>query len=67
MKKSRARVSIEGQCVFLQNSPRIKMFDLFLNIQNYRESNFSRHTFEPLKKIVKILETRPPSSKNAKN
>ena len=28
-KKSRARVSIEGQCVVLQNSPRIKMLEFF--------------------------------------
>ena len=28
-KKSRARVSIEGHCVLLQNSPRIKMFEFF--------------------------------------
>ena len=35
-KRSRARVPIAGQCVFLQNSLRIKMFDFFLNSQNYR-------------------------------
>ena len=29
------------------------------------ESHLARHTAEPLKKIVKILETRPQSSKNA--
>ena len=29
MKMSRARVSIEGHGVLLQNSPRIKMFDFF--------------------------------------
>ena len=34
-KKSRARISIKGHCVLLQNSPRIKMFDFFLNSQNY--------------------------------
>ena len=43
--RSRARVSIEGQCVLLQNSPRIKMFDFFLlNSQNYRMS----HIFLPI-------------------
>ena len=29
------------------------------------ESHVSRHTSEPLKKVVKILETRPQSSKSA--
>ena len=42
MKKSRARVTIEGQCALFQNSPRIKMFDFFLNIQNYRMSRPSK-------------------------
>ena len=35
-KGSRARVPIEGQCVLLQNSLRIKLFDFFLNSQNNR-------------------------------
>ena len=38
-KKSRARVSIKGHCVLLQNSPRTKMFDFFQNRQNYRMSH----------------------------
>ena len=29
------------------------------------ESHVSRHTYEPLKKYFKKLETRPQSSKNA--
>ena len=33
-KKSRARVSMEGHCALLQNSPRIKNVRFFLNSQN---------------------------------
>ena len=35
-KQSRARVPIEGQCVLLKNSLKIKMFDFLLDSQNYR-------------------------------
>ena len=35
-KRSRARIPIRGQCVLLQISLRIKIFDYFLNSQNYR-------------------------------
>ena len=34
-KKSRARVTIGGQCVLLQNSLKIKLFDFFLKSQKY--------------------------------
>ena len=50
-KRSRARATIEGQCVLLQISLQIKMFDFLLNSQRAE--------------LVKILETRPQSSKNA--
>ena len=36
MKRSRARVTIGGQCVLLQNSLKIKLFDFFFKSQNYR-------------------------------
>ena len=35
-KRSRARVTIGGQCVLLQNSLKIKLFDFFSKSQNYR-------------------------------
>ena len=35
-KRSRARVTIEGQCVLLQISLQIRMFDFLLNSQNHR-------------------------------
>ena len=35
-KRSRVRVTIEGQCVLLQISHQIKMFDILLNSQNHR-------------------------------
>ena len=65
MKRSRARVTIGGQCVLLQNSLKIKLFDFFLKAKLPYESHLSRHTSEPMKKIVKIIETRSQSSKNA--
>ena len=43
-------VTIEGQCVLLQNSLRTKVFHYF---------------FKQPKKIVKIMENRPQISKNA--
>ena len=37
MKRSRARVTLGGQCVLLQNSLKIKLFDFFFSkSQNYR-------------------------------
>ena len=66
MKRSRARVTIKGQCVLSQISLQIKMFDFLLNSQKSPyESYLSRHTSESLKNIVKLLESRPQSSKNA--
>ena len=41
------------------------MFDFLKKPKLPFESNLSRHTSEPLKKIVKILETRLQSIKNA--
>ena len=35
-KRRKARVTIEGQCVLLQISLQIKMFDFLLNSQNHR-------------------------------
>ena len=35
-KRSRARVTIKGQCVLFQIFLRLKMFDFFSNSQNYR-------------------------------
>ena len=65
-KKSRARVTIGGQCVLLQNSLKIKLFDFFFKKPKLPYvSHLSRHTSEPIRKNVKILETRPQSSKNA--
>ena len=64
MKRSRARVTIGGQCILLQNSLKIKLFDFFLKSILPYESHLSRHTSEPMRKNVKILETRPQSSKN---
>ena len=42
-------------------------FYLFFNkLRKFPDkSHLSRHTSKPLKKIVKLLETRPQSSKNA--
>ena len=66
MKRSRARVTIEGQRVLLQISLQIKMFDfLLISQKSPYESYLSRHTSESLKNIVRILESRPQSSKNA--
>ena len=50
-KRSRARVTIGGQSVVLQNSPKIKMFDIFVKLKLPHESHLSRHTSEPLKKL----------------
>ena len=36
MMRSRVRVTIEGQCVILQTSLQIEMFDFLLNSQNHR-------------------------------
>ena len=67
MKRSRARVTIGGQCVLLKDSCKIKMFDFFKS-QNYPYvSHLFRHTSEPMKKIVKIIKTRPQNSKMPKN
>ena len=63
MKRSRARVPIAGQCILLQNSLRIEMFDFFKYPKLPYESHLYRHTSETLKKIVKMIETRPQSSK----
>ena len=64
MKRSRARVKIGEQCVLLQNYLKKKK-KLFLKPKLPYESHPSRHTSKPLKKIVKILETRLQSNKNA--
>ena len=48
-------VPIERQCVLLQKSLRIKL------------SHLSRHTSEPMKNFIKIIETRPQSSKKDPN
>ena len=63
MKRSRVRVTIEGQRVLLQISLQTKMFDFLLSSQNHRMN----HIFPGilLKNIVKMRETRPQSSKNA--
>ena len=64
MKWSRARVTIGGQCVLLQNYLKIKMF--FLKPKSPYESHLSRYTSEPLKVFFfLIIENRPQSSKNA--
>ena len=55
-KRSRARVTIEGQRVLLQISLQIKMLNFLLNSQNH----IMNHIFPG-----KIWETRPQSSKNA--
>ena len=65
-KRSRVRVKIEGQRGLLQSSLQIKMFDFCYIAKSPYESHLSRHTFESRKNLVKILETRPQSSKNAK-
>ena len=63
---SRARVTLGGQCLLLQISLRMKMLKFLKKKPKYPyESHLARHTSEPLEKIVKILETRPQSSKNA--
>ena len=64
-KRSRARVPIELQCVLLHISLRIKIFECFKQPKLPYESHLSRHTSKTLKKIVKILETRPESSKHS--
>ena len=64
-KRSRARATIGGQCVPLQNFLKIKYFDFFLKGKITYESHLSRHTSEPMRKNVKIFETRLQSSKNA--
>ena len=58
-------VTIGGQCVRLQTSVKIKMFDFFLKPQSPYESHLSRHTSEPIKKVVKTIEIKLQSSKNA--
>ena len=63
-KRSRTRVTIGRQCVLLQNFLKIKI-QIFLRLKLLYESHLFRHTSKPLKKIVKILETRLQSSKNA--
>ena len=65
-KRSRARVTIGGQCVLLPNSLKIKLFNFFSRKPKLLyKSHLSRHTSEPMKKMVIIIETRPQSSKNA--
>ena len=61
-KRIRARVPIAGQCILLQISIRIKMFDFFKWLKLLYESHILRHTSEPLKKIGKILETMRQSN-----
>ena len=46
-KWSRARVAIGGQCVFLQISLRIKIFDFFLKSKLLYESHLTSHTLNP--------------------
>ena len=58
-------MTIVGQCVLLQNSLENKNFRFFLKPKLPYDSHLSRHTAEPLKKFVKILETRLQSSTNA--
>ena len=67
-KGSRARFTIGGQCVLLQNSLKIKLFDIFFlqKSQNYCINRiFPDIILNPSKKMLKIIETRPLSSKNA--
>ena len=64
-KRCKARVTIGGQCVLLQNYLKILLFDFFIKPKLPYESHLSRHTSEPRKEILKIIETRPQSSKNA--
>ena len=64
MKRSRARVTLGGQYLLLQI--RIKMPKILKKKTKYPyESHLDRNIAEPLKKIVKILEIRPQSIKNA--
>ena len=51
MKRRRARVTIEGQCVLLQIYLRIKMFDFFKQAKLPYETHLCTHTSEPLKKL----------------
>ena len=53
-KRSRARVTIGGQYVLLQNSLKNKLFD-FLKPKLPYKSHLSRHTSEPLKKNGKKI------------
>ena len=63
MKRSRARVTTEGQRILLQISLQIKIIDFLLNSQNHRMNHiFPGILLNPRKNIVKILETRPQSS-----
>ena len=49
---------------FFTNFLRIKLLDFFLNSQNYRMNHIFPDILLNPKKNVKILETRPQSSKN---
>ena len=63
-KRSRARVTLGGQCLLLQI--RIKMPKILKKKTKYSyESHLDRNITKPLKKIVKFFEIRPQSSKNA--
>ena len=65
-KRSRARVTIGGHCVLLQNSLKIFFFKFVLQSQTYQMNHiFPEILLTPEKKIVKNKETRPQSSKNA--
>ena len=67
MKRSRVRVTIEGQCFLLKISLQIKRFDFLLNSQNHVWlTSFQAYFWIPEKYIVKLLENRPQSSKNTK-
>ena len=54
MKRTRARVTLGGQCVHLQNSLKIKLFDFFLKPKLPDKSHLSRHTSKPMKKCKNI-------------
>ena len=64
-RRSIARVTIGGQCVLLQKFLKIKLFDFFFKPKLPNESHLSRLTSEPMKKRLKIIETRLQSRKNA--
>ena len=66
-KWSRARDTIEGQCVLLPISLRIKCFICFKQPKSLYESHFSRHTSDPLKNIVHIVEIGCKAAKKTKN